>query len=82
MDYPDIDENDFDDNNFFEKKLTYIQDSGVKELTEKAAEAELEWEDRFQNQVLGQLLSQGLLRILACVEPTATHYWPSPFCYG
>jgi hypothetical protein len=25
--------------------------------------------------------SQGLLRILACVEPTTTHYWPSPCCY-
>jgi Putative exonuclease SbcCD, C subunit/P-loop containing region of AAA domain len=54
-DYRDIDENDFDDNNFFDKKLTYIRESGIKELADKATDAELEWEDRFQNQVLGQL---------------------------
>lgn len=54
-DYRDVDESDFDDNSFFEKKLAYIRESGSKELTDKATEAELEWEDRFQNQVLGQL---------------------------
>jgi hypothetical protein len=54
-DYRDIDENDFDNNTYFDKKLTYIKESGIKDLADKAAEAELEWEDRFQNQVLGQL---------------------------
>jgi energy-coupling factor transporter ATP-binding protein EcfA2 len=73
-DYRDIDENDFDDNTYFDKKLTYIRESGIKDLAAKAAEAELEWEDRFQNQVLGQLQHRiseiretfnGLRRIIA-----------------
>jgi hypothetical protein len=73
-DYRDIDENDFDDNTYFDKKLTYIRESGIKDLADKAAEAELEWEDRFQNQVLGQLQHRigeiretftGLRRIIA-----------------
>jgi uncharacterized protein YPO0396 len=73
-DYRDIDEKDFDDNTYFDKKLTYINESGIKDLTDKAAEAELEWEDRFQNQVLGQLQHRiseiretfnGLRRIIA-----------------
>jgi hypothetical protein len=54
-DYRDVDESDFDNNTYCDKKLTYIQESGSKDLTKKAAEAELEWEERFQNQVLGQL---------------------------
>lgn len=53
--YRDADENDFGDNTFFDKKLAYIRDTGLDELTDQATRAELEWEDRFQNQVLGQL---------------------------
>lgn len=54
-DYRDIDESDFDDNTYFEKKLTNIRESGIQDLTDEAAKAEVEWEDRFQNQILGQL---------------------------
>jgi hypothetical protein len=73
-DYRDIDANDFDDNVYFDKKLTYIRESGIKDLADKASEAELEWEERFQNQVLGQLqhriseireIFNGLRRIIA-----------------
>lgn len=54
-DYRDVHESDFDDNTFFDKKLTNIRESGIKDLAEDATKAEVEWEDRFQNQVLGQL---------------------------
>lgn len=54
-DFRDVDEGDFNDNTYFDKKFTYIRESGIKDLADKASAAELEWEDRFQNQVLGQL---------------------------
>ena len=54
-DYRDTDEIDFDDNIYFDKKLAYIRETGINEMTDKAEQAELEWEDRFQNQVLGLL---------------------------
>ena len=57
-DYRDADVDDFDDNTFFDKKLAYIAETGIKDLMTKAAEAESEWEERFQNQVLGQLQSR------------------------
>ena len=55
-DFRDFDVGDMTDNTLWDKKLAYIIEAGIKDFTQKAQEAETEWEDRFQQNVLGQLM--------------------------
>jgi hypothetical protein len=66
-DYRDIDEIDYQDNTLCDKKLAFIRDSGIRDLRKDADQAEVEWEDRFQRQVLGRL-AQGLSEIRATFD--------------
>lgn len=58
FDFRDFDVEDLRDNTLWDKKLSYIVDTGIKDFTKKAEDAEIEWEDRFQQNVLGQLLQR------------------------
>jgi hypothetical protein len=73
-DFRDSDVDDLTNNTLWEKKLSYIVETGIKDFTHRMEEAEIEWEDRFQKNVLGQLLEQfnnieqtfrGLQRLIA-----------------
>lgn len=73
-DFRDFDVEDVTDNSLWEKKLNYIVETGLKDFTHKMEAAELEWEERFQKNILGQLFEQlgairqtfrGLQRLIA-----------------
>lgn len=58
FDFRDFEVDDLSNNTLWNKKLAYIVETGIKDFTKKAEDAEIEWEDRFQQNVLGQLLQR------------------------
>jgi hypothetical protein len=79
----DSDVNDLTTNALWDKKLAYILETGLKDFTRRMQEAETEWEERFQKNVLGQLFEQlggiqqtirGLQRLIAGRKIGGTTY--------